>query len=265
MSSLPLMIEEKGVSRAWARLFLHVLENAGKKVSPLVVSITGFEDSSSLEDAHFRKAMDKALGDTKNQLVNTVANTIFPQSLWRWANGDRTKLFSTYIDHFPRYQALAKRLNRRGLYFERLIAWSKDAKHPNQLSWIIEQYLGNNAIRRSALQASIFDPARDHVPDAQLGFPCLQQVSFVPDGEHLVMNAIYAKQSLFKKAYGNYLGLCRLGQFMAGEMKLSLERVNCFIGVEELETISKSSAEAKELQTAAHALLGQTQPDKTNQ
>lgn len=265
MSSLPLMIEEKGVSRAWARLFLHVLENPGKKVSPLIVSITGFEDGSTLEDLTFRQSMDKVLAGTKNQLVNTVANTIFPQSLWRWANGDRAKLFSTYIEHFPRYQALAKRLNRRGLYFERLVAWGKEAKQSNQLSWIIEQYLRNSAIRRSALQASIFDPARDHVPDAQLGFPCLQQISFVPDGEQLVMNAVYAKQSLFKKAYGNYLGLCRLGLFMAGEMKLTLDRVNCFIGVEELETISKSSAEAKELQAAARTLLGLGSSNTTNQ
>ena len=194
----------------------------GKKVSPLILSITGFEEVNAIEDLPFRHAMDKALSETKNQLVNTVANTIFPQSLWRWSNGDRTKLFTTYADHFPRYQALAKRLNRRGLYFERLISWNPDAKHKNQLSWIIEQYIANPSIRRSALQASLFDPARDHVPDAQLGFPCLQQISFIPGGAELVMNAVYAKQSLFKKGYGNYLGLCRLALFMAGEMKLTL-------------------------------------------
>lgn len=209
--------------------------------------------------------MDKALSETKNQLVNTVANTIFPQSLWRWSNGDRTKLFTTYADHFPRYQALAKRLNRRGLYFERLISWNPDAKHKNQLSWIIEQYIANPSIRRSALQASLFDPARDHVPDAQLGFPCLQQISFIPGGAELVMNAVYAKQSLFKKGYGNYLGLCRLALFMAGEMKLTLDRVNCFIGVEELETISKSSKQAAQLQAAAQTLLGVSNSNTTTQ
>ena len=91
------------------------------------------------------------------------------------------------------------------------------------------------------LQASIFDPARDHVRQAQLVFPCLQHVSFVPQGTTLMVNAFYATQQIFEKAYGNYLGLCRLGQFMAHEMGLTFNCLNCFTGVEKLDTIPKSS------------------------
>jgi hypothetical protein len=39
--------------------------------------------------------------------------------------------------------------------------------------------------------------------------------------------ALYANQLLIEKAYGNYLGLYRLGKFMAGEMGLTLKRVTC--------------------------------------
>ena len=56
-------------------------------------------------------------------------------------------------------------------------------------------------------QATTFDPDRDHVRDAHLGIPCLQQVSFVPTAVRLVTNALCATKQIFDKAYGNYLGL----------------------------------------------------------
>ena len=42
------------------------------------------------------------------------------------------------------------------------------------------------------------------------------------------------------RAYGNYLGLCHLGHFMAHELGLELVRVNCFIARPELGDITKS-------------------------
>ena len=41
------------------------------------------------------------------------------------------------------------------------------------------------------------------------------------------MTGFYATQHIVEKAYGNYLGLCRLGQFMAHEMGLRLDRMTC--------------------------------------
>jgi len=253
MSTSPLLIDEPSISHAWAKAILHVLAHPGKTISPLIVSITGFNDNSISEDPEFRAAVDAALEETNEQSPHTVANTIFPESIWRLARGDRQRFYEIYLQSFPRFQALAKRQNRRGLYFERLIRWLPDGKR-NQLEWIVEQYSKNHGVRRSALQACLFDPERDHIPDAQLGFPCLQQVSFVPQGKNLVMNAFYAKQSLFQKAYGNYLGLCRLGAFMARQMGLTLERVNVTVGVAELEMLSKSHPVIKELQQAAEVL-----------
>ena len=58
----------------------------------------------------------------------------------------------------------------------------------------------------------------------------------------LVVNAFYATQQLFDKAYGNYLGLARLGAFMAHEMRLPLVRLNVFAGVAKLERIAKTDA-----------------------
>lgn len=109
-------------------------------------------------------------------------------------------------------------------------------------------------------QASIFDPERDHKGSSiYLPFPCLGYISFVPNNKDktLVLNAFYATQKILEKGYGNYLGLCRLGHFMAHEMGLTFERMNCFVGVAKME-IAKYKLKTLE------ATVRQTLPSKTS-
>ncbi|MDX6498684.1 MAG: hypothetical protein QOG23_1944 [Blastocatellia bacterium] len=212
-----------------------MLQSTSTEISPLVVSIAGFADGEPEEDADLRKALDESLVENDKTTVHTVANTIFPRSVWRASKYDRAQLFKTYKENIPRYKALESRKNHRGLYFERLIAYGDGPHDGNQLEFIITEYNSRTGVRRSMLQASLFDPKRDHIRSAQLGFPCLQHVSFVPNDRGLIINSFYATQQIFEKAYGNYLGLCRLGHFMAHEMHLTLERMNCVIGVEKLD------------------------------
>lgn len=250
-SSSPLVIEETNLSHAWSRAFLHIIDNPGKEVSPLLITLTGFTNGMPNEDQAIREALDNCLKINSEQSVHTVANTIFPASYWQRSNHDRNKLFDTYLENFPRIQALAPNKNHRGLYFERLIAFGSGSNNINQLEYIISEYKSRSGVRRSMFQASIFDPARDHISTAQLAFPCLQHVSFVPQKNNLIMNAFYATQQLFNKAYGNYLGLCRLGDFMAHEMELKFERINCFVGVAKMDNISKKSPTLEELKKVA--------------
>jgi hypothetical protein len=125
----------------------------------------------------------------------------------------------------------------------------------NQLEWILSQYDSRPGIRDSMFQAAIFDPARDHIGNARVVFPCLQHISFVPTNEGLVTNAFYATQYVFDKAYGNYLGLVQLGAFMAHEMRLPLARLNVTVGVAKLDGISKTDPVLKPLISAARAAL----------
>jgi len=250
-SSSPLVIEETNLSHAWSRAFLHIIDNPGKEVSPLLITLTGFTNGISNEDQAIREALDNCLKINSEQSVHTVANTIFPASYWQRSNHDRNKLFDTYLANFPRIQALEPNKNHRGLYFERLIAFGSGPNNGNQLEYIISEYKSRPGVRRSMFQASIFDPARDHISTAQLPFPCLQHVSFVPQKNTLTMNAFYATQQLFNKAYGNYLGLCRLGDFMAHEMELRFERMNCFVGVAKMDNINKTSPTLEELKKLA--------------
>lgn len=248
----PMLIEEENLSRAWARVFLEVLDHPGTAVAPLVLSVTGFTpEGEPEEDSALRSALDACLATVERVDIETVAWTIFPQPLWRLAGYDRHRLFELYSEAYPRYKALNPRLNSRGLYFGRLVEFGSGPRGGNQLEWIISAYRERSGVRKSMLQAAIFDPARDHVREAQLGFPCLQHVSFIPGDGLLTLNAFYATQQLFDKAYGNWLGLCRLGHFMAREMGLTFARLNCFVGIEKLERITKRDAHLRSVEKAA--------------
>lgn len=252
----PLLVDEPDLSRAWAKAVLHVVEHTGPEISPLILSVTGFDDHGvPAETQAVRLALDALLLAKRMRNVEDVAFTIFPQRLWQVAQGDRARLFKFYRDAFPRYQAMNPRDNRRGLYFERMTSYGRGPCDGNQLEWILSQFNGREGVRRSMFQASVFDPERDHVADAQLQFPCLQHVSFEPTKEGLVINAFYATQQLFVKAYGNYLGIAQLGAFMAQEMKMKLIRMNVIIGVAKFERISKTDPALAPLLAAARACL----------
>lgn len=260
----PFNVDEPNISRAWSKVALHILDHAGAEVSPLMLSVSGFDETGQIdEDPHIRTELDALLLAHEHQDIRSVAHTIFPQRIWKIAQGDRNYFFKLYRDAFPRYQMMKKRDNRRGLYFERLINYGSGPCGGNQLEWILSQYHGRKGVRDSMFQASIFDPSRDHVADAQLQFPCLQHVSFVPTQEGLVINAFYATQQLFVKGYGNYLGIAQLGAFMAHEMHIPLRRMNVFVGVAKLERIHKSDALLQPLIDAARTGLAATQSAET--
>ena len=202
-----------------------------------------------------RQALDQLLVRKGRIAVEKVAFTIFPQRLWEMSRGNRTRLFARYRETFPRWQAMNRKANGRGLYFERMVMYGRGPCHGNQLEWILSQFNSRKGVRRSMLQATTFDPGRDHVASARLGFPCLQQVSFEPTATGLVTNAFYATQQTFDKAYGNYLGLAQLGAFMAREMGMPLARLNAMVGVAKFEGINKSDASLAPLVAAARALV----------
>jgi hypothetical protein len=251
----PHLIPANSISAGYAELLLHIIDHPGKEISPLILSICGFDCNSGIsEDDGVRSALDVLLKKKGKIDVEDVAFTIFPQQLWVMAQGDRKKLFEYYAMAFPAYQAMNRKANGRGLYFERLTMYGRGPCHGNQLEWILKQN-ARPGVRRSMAQATTFDPGRDHDATAQLPFPCLQHVTFLPSGDGLVVNAFYATQQVFDKAYGNYLGLAQLGAFMAHELKMPLARLNVIVGVAKLERISKTDPELKPLLDAARACV----------
>lgn len=231
------------LSEAWAQVFLRLTAPGVTGLSPVVVTVSDFNEGKPVELSSIRTPLDAALVQQGHSTVNTVANTIFPESLWQIGvpNNDR-ELYARYDRIWPRIQR--DRLNRRGVYFQRLTSFrpsNHSSDEPiNQLARIIDIYKRNH--RRSALQAGLFDPTGDHRNEPYLGFPCLQQLAFVPLGDDaLAVTAFYALQVQFEKAYGNYLGLCRLGRFVAAQLDRSLVRVTCMASLATNGNATKAS------------------------
>lgn len=228
----PLVIEESNLSVAWGKAFLEVVR-AGE-IAPLVVVIKDLDNSEPPEVPAIREALDHALEAEGKGSCHTVANTIFPSRMWN-PEADRQVLYKRYLRLLPRVRRHNN--NRYGVYFERLIAFGHDGNFQggtNQLERIIQiwhQSLHRSRPRRprrTALQAALFDPRKDLTSQELRGFPCLQQIAFAWQGTNgLSVTGFYATQYIFERAYGNYLGLCRLGRFMAHEMGLRLAQVTC--------------------------------------
>lgn len=229
----PITILGDNLSEAWARAFMLSYKVPQGIIAPGIVSFLVDEKNSAweLENSDIRDAVDEQLDKLEicsaNQSnIETVAGTIFPESIWKRCGGDRDALRDKYLKMWPQIKKCSA--NKWGTYFKRLISYGD--KGVNQLQAIIDAW-DKKILRRSALQAGIFDPCRDHRLVPFLGFPCLQQVVFHPIGpkgrDGMKIIALYANQLLIEKAYGNYLGLYRLGKFMAGEMGLTLRRVTC--------------------------------------
>jgi hypothetical protein len=248
-------VEERNLSIAWARALTLVSAPGRKEVAPLIVSITGFDDHGMPEEGPaIRTELDALLSAEDMQSVDTVANTIFPYRMWN-PGANRAELFKRYSLILPRLKDASPK-NKYGIYFERMIIGGPD-DHRNQLDFVIDAYLSRNGVRRSMFQIGIFHPAQDLTLSALRGFPCLQHVTFAPVGGTLSVNAFYAMHYIVERAYGNYLGICRLGQFVAHEMRLKLARVTCYAGIAQcdidkaklkrmLSVIEQIKAEAEE-------------------
>jgi len=232
-----LTIRADNLSIAWAKVMAALLQPGVTRITPLTLIIDGLEGHACApETPGIRKAVDIFLEAQEKRDTENVAWTIFPQRYWELSGGDRELFFELFNDSFARVQEFNPRNNRRGSYFQRLVDLHGEGRGPNQLKWMLDEYEGHPKARRtSKFQATTFDPLRDYTSSGQLEFPCLQQVSFTFDDGLLQLNAFYATQQIARKGYGNYLGLCRLGAFIADQTGLKLDRLNVFVGVAKMD------------------------------
>ena len=255
----PVAIVVDNLSLGWGKVMLALTRPGVTRLTPLTLTVRGFaSDGTAAEIAEVRKAVDAFLATQDKKDTENVAFTIFPQRYWEMSGGDRDAFFGLYIESFQRIQKYNPRNNKRGSYFQRLVDLKGDGQGPNQLEWMIKDYHEHPGARRtSKFQATTFDPERDYKATNILEFPCLQQVSFVPDRGTLHLNAFYASQQIARKAYGNYLGLARLGAFMASQFGLRFEQLNVFVGLAQMD-IGKTHPDLMALMDVVRTHTGET-------
>ena len=273
---------DTSIERAWARAFLFALNHSGRELAPFTACIDAGPGSElTLPDTLSHPlvtALNACLEETDDQDVEKVAFPLFPERLWKICNGDRQELYAEFLRNQPSYVSWEPRKNQGGMYFGRMIGFGinhRDGKslgfaggrtlgsEGNQLEHIIRQCMVSvergRCVARMQLQAATFDPYRDITTSGQPSFPCLQHISFDPDIQAgtLAMNAFYATQKLYVKAFGNWLGLCRLGRFVAEQSGLKFSRFTCFAGVQKLDDAPKAGALRNNIVEAARAVLVQ--------
>ncbi len=227
-------VKKQSVSDAW-RVAVRLAADNGGRVLGLSVLIEGITNGEPVEDLGFRDRLNQLLDQHEKASVETVSRTIFPDGLWN-PKAPRQQLYDRYLKVLPKLRHCSK--NKKGHYFERLINFpgTKGVAGFNQLEQVITAYVSGTH-RVTALQACLMNPLTDLNNSPYLGFPCLQQLAFIPDGTHgsLTVLGFYPMHYLFERAYGNYLGLIKLGHFVATEMGLQLTRMICTAGVAHLE------------------------------
>jgi len=241
MTNQPSIIKSGNISYAWALVLAESMRAGRSELNQLMVTVYPPEGGSG-EDVALRAILDKFLLANNRQKCSTVAQTIFPFSL-QSPGSDAQALFAAYRNIYDRLKRC--RANAKGTYFKRMIDYEPFVGDGmvvtpvNQLEKVIAD-LKTAAPRRSGLQLAIFDPTRDHIHAPYLKFPCLQQVSFSKDDHgNVMLMALYPLHYLIERAYGNYLGLLRLGQFVAEESGLKFHSMTCVAATGKREMTKK--------------------------
>ena len=265
-------IVTENISEAWVGALSVLMQPGVDAIEPLVVTVTGFDDDGnpyetlpirSLIDSELRTAHAAHVRQSGRKpkhgplTVAAAANTIFPESLWN-PEKSRDELYGKYRAILPRLRRDPR--NKRGTYFERLIAYGRGPEDGNQLEHMFCAF-AKRVKRTSAYQATIVDPKTDLTKTPLLGFPCLQQIAVHPCRRTgtLGITGFYGTQYLFERGYGNFIGICRLGRFLACGMGLRLTRMTCVAGYAPMEAIGKSRGRA--LVTAARQAVADNAAD----
>lgn len=243
------MIDERNLSTAWLAALEFLLRGDGTGTNLMVVI-----REPVVEDSAIRRTLDAFIGTRASVFpIATVANTIFPQSLYLEHLGSKAREH-LYAMHAQRRQVMLRHpASKWGTYFDRLVAWPDPRGEINQLERTIErlrmQLCRNNPLS-SAYELGVSavgdddveSEAGSHSPDcgtAELhihlpghdrrvrGGPCLSHLSLTLTGGRLHLSALYRNQHFIKRAYGNYLGLSRLLAFLCREVGCPMGEIAC--------------------------------------
>jgi thymidylate synthase len=137
-------------------------------------------------------------------------------------------------------EAHRRRRRDRETYFNRLVNYPGAGEATfNQLDYVIDRLAGQMrpsiaGAHSSAYEVGVSDPLTDEfriqIPGADrnfYSFPCLSHISLTLERPRLHLTATYRNQVHIARAYGNYLGLARLGEFIASEIGGELGEVMC--------------------------------------
>jgi hypothetical protein len=187
----------------------------GGKAFNLVLAI----QKPDVEVAEVTLAIDELARTVGLKGTMENANAIWP-SFFARPKRNTAEVFSD-IERFvvPAIKTACK--NRHDSYVERLTAWrsTESGTVVPQLQNVLARLkseIANPAPKSSSYEVSIYSPGLD---PGYMSFPCLSHLSFKYDHHrHLLhLTALYRNHAYLSHAYGNFIGLGRLMQFVCRE------------------------------------------------
>ncbi|MCV3242089.1 thymidylate synthase [Mesorhizobium robiniae] len=166
--------------------------------------------------------VDEYLREYDRYPVETVANTIFPRSLFL-----RHKAPAFYDVYRTKVLPRIKK-GDWGRYFDRMITFplQKKGKYLNPLDEMVTKMrdqVASGRCFRNVYEITIYDPIRDAGP--LMNRQCLSFLSFkLTDGPErkLLLTAMYRNHYYIERLLGNLIGLGRLMKFVADEVKVDV-------------------------------------------
>jgi len=164
--------------------------------------------------------LDARLNDVKN-----VSKTIFPHRLWT-REIDRQLLYTKHRDIYLRGKRITSNKSAWGNYFLRFTHFGLNQK--NQLENIINRLSGNK--RKFSAACIMHTNSVDTDNNTRIiGGPCLQYVQFSVDNTgNLNLTALYRNHDFLNKAFGNYIGLGKLLEFVSHETGRPAGILTCY-------------------------------------
>jgi len=180
--------------------------------------------------------VDRFLAAHGKNHLQTVANTIFPESLYRRYGADG--VFKVYPG---KVYPILKKDNPWGTYVHRMVRRENRAgKVVNPLENVItalKTEIRGRGPKRARYELGMTDPFMDisiadpALPSANkaIGGPCLSHLSFKldPASGQVRLVAFYRSHYYIERALGNLVGLARLLSFVANEAGVSPGPLTC--------------------------------------
>lgn len=248
---------------AWLAAIKAVDRHDGHEAGNVIINV---EDPTlvSPADKAIVTAVDTWLRKNGAQPLQTVANTIFPQSVYE--RHGRPAFYQVYLDDI---WGRIKKAGDWGRYFERMISFPlpKKGKPINPLEDMIDKMkrkVSGGRCFMHVYELTIFDPIRDAGRD--MNRQCMSFMSFHLSNESprkLMLTAVYRNHYYTERLLGNLIGLGRLMRFIATEVDVEVGELTIVSAHALVDNPSSKRSDLQSLIAECSELAGWGEPAQT--
>ena len=215
-------IEATNLSQAWFEATRYILNQHNAECNNLLVEIADpLARYSQIEEEYEHFCEARGI-----KHFSIPAQTVFPKKAYEILNHDRLRLYEKY----PKLHKVLK--GKWGSYFGQMINWkinNVEGFSVNQIEQLIQMLNTRTRVYSAAYTIQITNP-QDH-SCYTIGGPCLHyillQLQKNGDVKTMDMLAVYRNHDFAVKAYGNYVGLGHLLEFLSRETGFSIGKLSC--------------------------------------